>query len=181
VSSKVPRNISEQCLDIFWDDVAVFASQSVGLLYHKGGLALLILTEWEIVPKIYEATTPRLGNWSACWARRRWRDKSERRLSKSPAASKNIYCARSLFPGKFSNGGRPQTLGVARSNIALRAAGAPSKPKDAPQLPDRKRVDDTRPSWPLRLCTALGVPMPSRVELPEKSDVHCPMPRVSTA
>jgi putative transposase len=35
-----------------------------------------------------------------------------------------------------------ETLGVARSNIAARAAGSPSRAKGRPPLPDRKLVEE---------------------------------------
>ncbi len=37
-----------------------------------------------------------------------------------------------------------QTLGVARSNIAARATGSPSKARGRPPLPDRELVDDIK-------------------------------------
>ena len=37
-----------------------------------------------------------------------------------------------------------ETLGVARSNIAARAAGSPSRAKGRPPLPDRELVEDIK-------------------------------------
>lgn len=74
-----------------------------------------------------------------------------------------------------------ENLGVARSNIAARAAGSHSRARGRPPLPDRELVEDTSgPSSPIRLPTAIGVSMPSCVGMPGNWGIHGPMPSVST-
>ncbi len=57
---------------------------------------------------------------------------------------KNTCCARSLFRGAFGMKTVCDTLGVARSNIAARATGSPSRARGRPPLPDRELVEDIK-------------------------------------
>jgi len=73
-----------------------------------------------------------------------------------------------------------KTLGVARSNIAARAAGSPSRARGRPPLPDRELVEDIKASSPIRPPTAIGVFMPSCVGMHGNWGVRGPMPSAST-
>ncbi|TCV46320.1 hypothetical protein EDB97_11638 [Agrobacterium tumefaciens] len=67
-----------------------------------------------------------------------------------------------------------ETTGVARSNIAARAAGSPSRSRGRPPLPDQELVEEIKAIIPTCPPTAIGVSMPSCVETPRMTDVRGP-------